>query len=195
VTALATWLPPVAWTGVVLAMSTASFGAETTGGVLHTVLAWLLPGLAPSAVDALHALVRKAAHVTEYAVLAALWFRAFARGGVARAPGAAWLALIVSLLIAGVDEWHQSLLPERTGSMRDVLLDSAGVMLAVLPAGLGWRRALDRVTGLLLWVGAVGGLATFVVSMAAGVGAGALWVTVPLAAVALLYHRRRAPSR
>ena len=190
-TALATWLPPIAWTGLVLALSSPSFSADNTGGILRPLLAWLLPWLSASSIEVLHWLLRKAAHVTEYAVLAALWFRAFTRSGTVRPPAAAWLALVVGVVVATVDELRQSALASRGGSAGDVLLDTTGVVLAIVPARLGWRRAVDRATGVLLWVGAVGGLLALGLTLAAGAGGGVLWVTVPLAALALVYRRRR----
>jgi len=193
VSRLVTWLPPVAWTAVVLTLSSASFSADNTGGIIDPLLAWLLPWLAPSTIAVIHGLLRKTAHVTEYAVLGALWWRALARSG-ARPGRAAWLALLIGVTVAAVDETHQSWLPERTGSVRDVLIDTAGVALAVALAGLGWRRAADAVTGVLLWVGLAGGLAALGLALAAGVGGGVLWLTVPAAAVALVYRWRKSAA-
>ncbi len=190
---LATWLPPVAWTAVVLTLSSATFSAENTGGVIDPLLAWLLPWLAPSTIDAIHGVLRKAAHVTEYAVLAALWWRAFARSGAG--PGrAAWLTLLIGVTVAAVDDTHQSFLPARTGSVRDVFIDTTGVALAVALARLGWHRAVEAATGVLLWVGLVGGLGALALALAAGVGGGVLWLTVPLAAGALVYRRRKSAA-
>ena len=42
---LATWLPPILWMVVVLAMSSSQMSAENTGSLLGSVLAWLLPGV------------------------------------------------------------------------------------------------------------------------------------------------------
>jgi len=193
VSRLATWLPPVAWTAVVLVLSSGTFSADNTGSVIDPMLAWLLPWLAPSTIEAIHGLLRKAAHVTEYAVLAALWWRALARSG-ARPGRAAWLTLLIGVTVAAVDEAHQSLLPSRTGSVRDVFIDTAGVALALALARLGWRRAAEAATGVLLWVGLLGGLAALALALAAGVGGGVLWLTVPVAAGALVYRWRKSAA-
>ena len=192
---LGTWVPPVAWTAVVLSFSFDTFSADNTGGVVAPLLAWLLPGLSPATIESVHALIRKSAHVTEYAVLAALWWRAWGRSGAVRPAAAAWLTVAIGVLVAVTDEAHQSLVPSRTGSVRDVLIDGAGVLLSVLPARLGLARAVDLVAGILLWIGVAGGLAALTLALAAGVGGGMLWVTVPLAAAALVYRRRRQPGR
>jgi VanZ family protein len=191
VSRLRTWLPPVVWTAVVLAMSSAEFSAAKTGGVLHPLLAWLAPGLRPHHVDAIHGVARKAAHFIEYAILAALWFRALARSGSTRTV-AAWGALAVSVACAVLDESLQAAVPTRTGSPADVTLDSLGALAAIIPARLGWRRAADTATGVLLWIAVVGGAVALAVELAAGSGAGLRWLTAPAAAALLVYRRRRA---
>jgi len=192
---LATWLPPLVWTAVVLSLSSATFSADNTGSVIRPILAWLLPWLSPAALDTVHGLVRKAAHVVEYAVLAALWLRAFAPSGAVRVPAAAWLTLLIGVVVAVLDEAHQSTVPSRTGSVRDVVIDTAGVLLVAVPARLGWARAVTVATGLLLWVGVVGGLGALALGLTAGVGGGVLWLTVPVAAAALVYRRRKSAPR
>jgi len=180
---------------VVLAASAAEFSAANTGSLIRSILAWLLPGLHPHHVDVIHGVVRKLAHFTEYAILGALWFRGLARSGVARPPAAAWLALVISVACAVVDETRQSFVPSRTGSARDVLLDSMGALAAIVPARLGWWGAADTATGILLWVSAVGGLAALAFDIAAGASGGVLWLTVPVAAVLLVYRSRSSASR
>ena len=77
-------------------------------------------------------LLRKAAHVTEYAVLAALLWRAL-KGGRPFSVGRLFaLSLFISVLYAASDEWHQSFVPTRGPSVRDVLIDSAGALAACL---------------------------------------------------------------
>jgi VanZ family protein len=191
VSPLATWLPPVAWTAVVLAMSSGEFSAENTGSVLGPLLAWLFPWLTPHHLDTIHGLVRKLGHFIEYAILAALWFRALARSRMGRTP-AAWAALAVSVACAVLDESLQAGVPTRTGSVADVALDSFGALAAIVPARLGWRRAADTATGILLWIAAVGGAAALAVELAAGTGPGVRWLTTPVAATLLIYRWRRA---
>ncbi len=188
----ASWLPPLAWMGVILWLSSAQFSAAETGGILLPLFGWLLPGIRPDDLDSLHGLARKGAHVTVYAVLAVLWFRALRREttlGI-RAVSVAVLAIAVGWAL--VDEAHQSRLPARTGSPWDVLLDAAGALAALVVLRTGWRRAAGAATSVLLWFAAAGGALALVLALAAGVGGGALWVSVPVAAAALVQRRRRA---
>jgi VanZ family protein len=78
-------------------------------------------------------LLRKVAHVTEYAVLTALWWRALRSLGVRRPILA---AIAISLAYAATDEYHQTFIEGRHGTPVDVLIDSIGMSIA---AFLIWR--------------------------------------------------------
>jgi VanZ family protein len=73
-------------------------------------------------------ILRKGAHVTEYAILGALLLRAFGREPLALAAGIAY---------AATDELHQHFVRGRHGAPLDVLIDAAGVA-----AGLYFYRRL-----------------------------------------------------
>ena len=66
--------------------------------------------------------LRKLAHMAEFGLLWWLWLRALGRP----APAAA-----ITLAYAASDEWHQSFVEGRVGSPVDVLIDAAGVAVAV----------------------------------------------------------------
>lgn len=42
------------------------------------------------------------------------------------------VSLILSLILAIIDEWYQTTLPHRTGSVMDVLIDLIGIVLALI---------------------------------------------------------------
>ncbi|HZO60848.1 MAG TPA: VanZ family protein [Solirubrobacterales bacterium] len=81
--------------------------------------------------------LRKMAHVTEYAVLTALWWRALRALDVGR-PLAG--AIGIALLYAASDEWHQTFVDGRTGTPVDVLIDAVGMALAALVITVYARR-------------------------------------------------------
>ena len=193
------WLPPALWMAVIMTLSSDVGSAEHTEHWLVPLLHLVAPWATPSQLHALHGLVRKAGHFTEYALLAALWYRAFA-GARHQAPRtAAVIAFTISLAWAILDEARQSLVPTRTGSAKDVALDGTGALLATLVASLGWRLVIDRITTLLLWSALIGGLIFLFLNTLTGVPSGLLWLTAPLAAVLLLaravYARHQAPPR
>ena len=80
--------------------------------------------------------LRKLGHMTEYAILTVLWWRAL-RGLGARHALA--FAIAISLGYAITDEFHQTFVDGRNGTPVDVLIDAAG--MAVAAAVIGQRAA------------------------------------------------------
>jgi VanZ family protein len=78
----------------------------------------------------MHTAIRKLAHVTEFAGFSIAVFH----GVRGERYGWHWQWALMTLLIAvsysGLDEWHQSFVPMRDARVRDVLIDSAGALLA-----------------------------------------------------------------
>jgi len=108
---LSTWLPVVAWATVIFVVSSVpSLGTDL--GTWDTIL-------------------RKLAHVAEYAILGALLGRAVRRPG---------LALALGVLYAVSDEVHQVFVEGRHGSPLDVLIDTAGLVAGLL----AWQRLSGR---------------------------------------------------
>lgn len=145
------WLAVAFWTALVLTLSSDGFGAAGTSRILLPLLRLLLPSASEETLALVHGAVRKAAHVTEYALLGALTLRALAQGAartVAR-PGvrAALLAFAYAAFVAGVDETRQSLSTERTGTPRDVALDAAGAVAGIGAVQLAARGFGRRLAG------------------------------------------------
>ena len=96
------WLAVVAWATLIFALS-GTPSLDTDLGIWDLVL-------------------RKAAHVTEYAILGALLSR------VLSAP----TALVTGIVYAASDELHQHFVPGRVGAPLDVVIDGLGVGLGIL---------------------------------------------------------------
>ena len=100
-----------------------------------TVVMWMGVIFWLSAIPSLHSpfeplydvLLRKAAHMGEYALLMWLLAQALQLSSVQRTT-ALWVAVLLSLLYAVTDEWHQTFVPEREGTLRDVLTDGVGII-------------------------------------------------------------------
>ncbi|HYH85970.1 MAG TPA: VanZ family protein [Pyrinomonadaceae bacterium] len=138
--------PVVAWACFVLFASSASFSASNTSRIIRPLLVWLFPNITEATLIQVHFVVRKAAHFAEYAVLALLAARAFrtsARQALRQRWWLASFALVAS--VALVDEWHQSLLPSRTGSIYDSLLDMTGGAFALACAAFWLARRRKKV--------------------------------------------------
>ena len=109
--ALTVWLPVLVWAAVIFAFSS-------------------IPSLS-SGLGAWDTVLRKCAHVTEYAVLGALLYRALEREAPALAAGIAY---------AATDEFHQHFVHGRHASPVDVGIDAVGVALGMLV----WVRLRPR---------------------------------------------------
>ena len=182
-------MPPIIWMALIFWLSSDTGSSEHTGAILRPVLGWLWPTVTPPQIEALHGLVRKAGHLTEFGVLAVLWYRAFRRGRAWDPHPAGWCALALSIGWAVLDEMHQSFVASRTASAGDVLVDAAGAMAALAATQAGWRATMRGATTLLLWVAALGGAALLLIDALAGVRSGWLWLTVPGAVVVLVARR------
>ncbi|HYE16059.1 MAG TPA: VanZ family protein [Pyrinomonadaceae bacterium] len=136
--------PVVVWAGLIFLASTGNFSASNTSRFIRPLLLWLFPDITEATLLLVHFYVRKAAHFTEYAVLALLSARALLTSSRAAlrtlwAPASFALVAACSLL----DEYQQSFQPTRTGTIYDSLLDMAGGATALAFAAL-WRLRARR---------------------------------------------------
>jgi VanZ family protein len=125
------WLAVAACVAVIWSLSADLFAASETSRFLRPFLLWLFPDLSADALRNAHFVVRKAAHVTEYAVLASLAFRAWWLSFEASLARVAALSLGLVFTVAALDEARQSLSLARTGTAWDVALDLAGGAVAL----------------------------------------------------------------
>jgi VanZ family protein len=96
------WLAVVAWAAVIFALSSIP-SLSTHLGTWDTIL-------------------RKGAHLTEYAILAVL---------LVLATGSRAAAFALTVAYAGTDEWHQTFVRGRHGSPVDVGIDAVGALIGL----------------------------------------------------------------
>jgi VanZ family protein len=127
------WIPSAIWLAVIAVESTNIGSAEHTGLILFPLFHRLFD-MTPAQFAVWHMFLRKTGHVVGYFTLSLLLFRSwratFPRLATRWCIQWATVALLNSSLVATFDEWHQSYLPSRTGTVRDVILDSAAALLA-----------------------------------------------------------------
>ncbi len=116
---------------LVLAASTDMMSSEHTSRFLAPLMRWIMPDIQPEAVAFVQLIVRKLAHLTEYGVLAALLARALCAGSDRLRWQHVMITLGVASLCAASDEFHQSFVASRTGSLIDFWIDIAGAILGV----------------------------------------------------------------
>ena len=125
--------PLFVWIGVIFYLSSGQGSMDETSRFIRPLLRLLFPQAGEDTLTVYHGYIRKAAHFTEYAVLAFMAYRAI----VLTKPQSISkfiLPLVLVVVVASVDEFNQSFEATRTASFRDVLLDIAGgaFMTAVL---------------------------------------------------------------
>jgi VanZ family protein len=126
------WLPLLTWLGVIFIGSTGVLSAEQTSRFLVPFLRWLDPQISIATILSIHFALRKLGHLIEYAILAALLWRAL-RGTLTstRNLAIASVVFVVSALFAASDEFHQSFIPSRTASSKDVMIDICGTLVGL----------------------------------------------------------------
>ena len=105
------WLPALCWMALIFFLSS-------------------LQGSSLSDFGSFDFFVKKGAHITEYAILYLLLFRALHSVMITRT--AFIFSAVIGVLYAISDEYHQTFVPLREGRVRDVVIDSIGIFLAYL---------------------------------------------------------------
>jgi VanZ family protein len=123
------WWPVVVGVCIIALESTKAFGADHTSGPLRFLYQAIFGPVSNAHWGMIHMLLRKSGHFIGYGLLGLTWLRAwwmtlprsmFAVDTV--------LALLGTAMTASADEFHQTFLPNRTGTPRDVLLDCGGAL-------------------------------------------------------------------
>ena len=130
--ALARWLPAAGWYAVIwyLSAQTGSESQALSDGVLEA-FGYDIKNSLMVLSALLSFLIRKAAHMGAFFILTgllvfALWHlvdRPALRGGA---------ALCLCAFLAGLDEFHQTFVPGRSGTVRDVVVDLLGGAIFLL---------------------------------------------------------------
>jgi VanZ family protein len=123
------WLPVAVGIGVIMLESTEVMGSDRTSHPLRWLWESIFGRVANVRWEVIHHLIRKCGHFFGYGALGLIWLRAWwmTLPRSSFLPDAS-LALLGTALVASCDEWHQSYLPNRTGSVWDVLLDCSGAI-------------------------------------------------------------------
>jgi VanZ family protein len=124
--------------------STTMLSSENTDGVLYPIFHFLT-NVDPARFEIWHHYLRKAGHFVGFFTLSWLLFRSW-RATLPAIDLRRWtfqwaiIAWLMAAFVASLDEWHQTYLPTRGGSIRDVALDSAAALTAQILIWLLLRR-------------------------------------------------------
>jgi VanZ family protein len=132
------WVPAIIWMAVIFSASSDSGSFKRSSRIIEPIIRWLFPHISDAALDWTILIVRKCAHLTEFAILGILLLRGLQKqsSGSLRdwrwsRTGQAWLLVV---LYASSDEFHQIFVPNRQASVVDVLIDSTGAAIGLMLA-------------------------------------------------------------
>lgn len=132
------WLPPLLLMALVFPVGNKALASHWTYDIFMAVFRWVFPHASYHAGGLVYIIFRKSGHFVTYALMAFLLYRAFrADRGPRWRP--AWLvrAAAAAAAYAFLDEWLQSLVPNRSGNLVDWAVDCGGIALAL--ASTAWR--------------------------------------------------------
>jgi len=135
------------WVGLISIESTDMLSSEHTASLLYKLLTRVFGPINLYEFLQFHFYLRKTGHVLAYGMLSLLLLRGWratldpARAWLGRVTLLSWLGTV---FVAAMDEWHQSYIPSRTGTMRDVVLDSVAGLI-FLSIAYRWLRPSENV--------------------------------------------------
>ncbi len=128
------WTAAVLWLGLIAVESTNLLSAANTSRILYPIFHFFT-GVDPVRFVLWDYYIRKIGHFVGYFGLSVLLFRAW-RATLPFASPSRWsiqwarISFFMTALVASLDEWHQTYLTSRSGSLYDVLLDSFAALAA-----------------------------------------------------------------
>jgi VanZ family protein len=143
------WVPSLIWMGIIAVESTAWLSASNTSRFLYPICHFLF-GVSREHFPVWNFYLRKTGHFVGYFTMSFLLFRSWRAtlpqfGNGRWALRWSWIAWLMTTFIASMDEWHQTFIPGRTGTVHDVILDSTAALVAQIVLFLFLRRAKTRV--------------------------------------------------
>lgn len=142
------WAAVVAWMSLIFYLSNqpAQQSSQLSSLIADAFLRLAGKGGNPALLASFNNVIRTVAHGMAFFVLALLVGIAFYQVNVIDIPNGI-VTLIVSLLYAGSDEWHQSVVPGRSSEWVDFFTDAGGIILAIAILQVYW--AIKRVNAVL----------------------------------------------
>jgi len=126
------WLLTATWVVMIFGLSRAPYSSASSARFLSMVLDWLSISVLSQNLVPMNNLLRKSAHLMEYAVLAVFLYNSLKPvGNPSWSRKAAFWALVASGSYSITDELHQLFVPGRHASLFDCLIDTTGAFLGL----------------------------------------------------------------
>lgn len=116
------------WMIIIFIFSNQPHSGEATRSIIEQII----PTIKTNAlIDIINFIIRKSAHITEYFILTILTI-SLLKEYTKKERVIITLSILFCFLYASTDEFHQSLVPGRTSTFKDVLIDTSGGLIAML---------------------------------------------------------------
>jgi VanZ family protein len=126
------WFAALAWAAEIFYLSTPTFRGSFSQSLLIQLLDSLHLSVSPDILDVLDSMLRKFAHLTEYAIFGLLLYGSFGRkDGFRWRPRLASWCLVVASAYSLSDELHQVFSSGRHASLIDCAIDTTGSAVAM----------------------------------------------------------------
>jgi len=125
------------WMGLIFYLShqNAAESDNVSGGFIESIVKFFIPDASPETlakwVENLNFVVRKLAHVSAYFVLGILTYMSVSTYKIFSSAYKVALSLTICLGYSVSDEYHQTFISGRSGELRDVGIDSIGIVSGV----------------------------------------------------------------
>jgi len=132
---------------IIFSASTDVMSSQHTSRIIGPILRWMFPTISEETVSRVQLVIRKCGHLSEYAVLAWLLWRAWRKPVRNDFRPWSWkeagAALLIAVAYSASDEIHQLFVPSRQGQVLDVLIDTSGAVAGLLGVWVigRWRKA------------------------------------------------------
>jgi VanZ family protein len=132
--------------GLIFYASSDRQSAQHSSRIIGPIIRFLFPHLSEESVAELIFLARKCAHLTEFGLLALLAWRALRKPQRHDLRPWDWQearrTMLLVILYAASDEFHQLFVPTRQAAVTDVMIDTCGGLFALgVLYGIGrWRK-------------------------------------------------------
>lgn len=135
------WIPAIIMMIIIFSFSNANSekSSNLSGGIISNTLNFIDDTFSlgleeqrkEELVEGLQTPIRKLAHMTEYMILAITFMFALYIDGL-KGKRLIGVSLFLGIGYASLDEFHQLFIPGRSGEIRDVCVDTIGIILGIL---------------------------------------------------------------
>ncbi len=124
------WLFLIIWMIIIFLFSHQAH----SGNLTHNVIQDILP-FPENTINTINFLIRKLAHLSEYFILAILII-SLLKEYKHPPKNIIIISIIFCFIYAASDEFHQSFIAGRTSTFKDVIIDTTGSLVAIIPYGI-----------------------------------------------------------